>query len=525
MGKSKQENATDQQGTPVYIIISLVFAILLFAVEGLKNSIGLSSESELRLASLAFVAEGLALCFFWRRLHEGTWKTLNAIVFTAGLWVYLFLMILTPMLLPQKSYLVQQVGFWIVIASSFLLMLNILFDSKLIPSSMLTAVVGLLAGFASIWGFVSPPRSAYGEKLLSSSKNQHNSEEPDQQHDEEEMHSSAFAEDEHDEPEPNSKKATHRSEPEEDEETTPKEIDEPRIDSKKVRMKLAARAHEENDSSESANEDQAAEVEESHAPEPPKKSKRETRSSAPNKTPKSSRTEQANSETHEARGVQAQHKPHWEYAGAYGPAAWGNLSQDFRLCSKGREQSPIDIPESWALQSAVQLFYRPSTFDVIDNGHTVQYNVESGNYAVIQGKRYELKQIHFHTPSEHFVEGRSFILEAHFVHATAKGELAVLGSFIEAGPAHRGYQKLWDYMPYKKNETVRPRGVMFSPRELLPRDLAVYTYAGSLTTPPCTEKVNWNVLRETVQMSQEQINKFRAKYRMNARPVQPLENR
>ncbi|MFY7927494.1 MAG: hypothetical protein ACOVS5_01370, partial [Oligoflexus sp.] len=311
MGKSKQENATDQQGTPVYIIISLVFAILLFAVEGLKNSIGLSSESELRLASLAFVAEGLALCFFWRRLHEGTWKTLNAIVFTAGLWVYLFLMILTPMLLPQKSYLlnqvtllryksymlnqvtllpqksylVQQVGFWIVIASSFLLMLNILFDSKLIPSSMLTAVVGLLAGFASIWGFVSPPRSAYGEKLLSSSKNQHNSEEPDQQHDEEEIHSSAFAEDEHDEPEPNSKKATHRSEPEEDEETTPKEIDEPRIDSKKVRMKLAARAHEENDSSESANEDQAAEVEESHAPEPPKKSKRETRSSAPNKTP------------------------------------------------------------------------------------------------------------------------------------------------------------------------------------------------------------------------------------------------
>jgi hypothetical protein len=235
MGKSKQENATDQQGTPVYIIISLVFAILLFAVEGLKNSIGLSSESELRLASLAFVAEGLALCFFWRRLHEGTWKTLNAIVFTAGLWVYLFLMILTPMLLPQKSYLVQQVGFWIVIASSFLLMLNILFDSKLIPSSMLTAVVGLLAGFASIWGFVSPPRSAYGEKLLSSSKNQHNSEEPDQQHDEEEIHSSAFAEDEHDEPEPNSKKATHRSEPEEDEETTPKEIDEPRIDSKKVR--------------------------------------------------------------------------------------------------------------------------------------------------------------------------------------------------------------------------------------------------------------------------------------------------
>jgi carbonic anhydrase len=201
------------------------------------------------------------------------------------------------------------------------------------------------------------------------------------------------------------------------------------------------------------------------------------------------------------------------------------LDESFRTCSIGLEQSPINILNEWPVRNAIELDYKRSTFQVIDNGHTVQVNVERGSFATIAGQRYELKHINFHAPSEHLVENRPYQMEVHFVHGNERGQLAVIGAFINPGKIHEGYQTIWDYMPVKSQQPIKPYHVTLDLRSLLPTSLTAFHYAGSLTTPPCTENVSWNILHATLKLSQEQIDRFKLKYPMNARPAQPLNYR
>ena len=214
---------------------------------------------------------------------------------------------------------------------------------------------------------------------------------------------------------------------------------------------------------------------------------------------------------------------HWGYRGETGPTAWASLSAEFETCEAGVEQSPIDIvfADAVAADSADPgLDWQAGDLEILNNGHTIQANVPEGNTSVLNGETYNLLQFHWHRPSEHTVDGDAFAMELHFVHANEAGDLAVLGVLLEEGDGNPLYDILWDAQP-EEGETTTVGDIDFS--QLLPDDLGTYIYAGSLTTPPCSEGVAWNVLETPVSMSAEQVGAFL--YDGNARPVQPVNDR
>ena len=217
--------------------------------------------------------------------------------------------------------------------------------------------------------------------------------------------------------------------------------------------------------------------------------------------------------------------PHWDYRGEGGPQAWGGLRPEFSTCATGTRQSPIDIRDGIGVDlEPVQFDYRASSFRVIDNGHTIQVNIGSGNTIQAMGRRYELLQFHFHRPSEERIDGRQFDMVAHLVHKDPEGRLAVVAVLLDRGSMQPLIQTVWNNLPLEKGEEVGARAVI-DLNHLLPADRRYYTYMGSLTTPPCSEGVLWMVMREPVQMALSQIDIFARLYPMNARPIQSAAGR
>ena len=216
---------------------------------------------------------------------------------------------------------------------------------------------------------------------------------------------------------------------------------------------------------------------------------------------------------------------HWDYTGPAGPQTWGGLKPEFSLCGNGQRQSPIDIRGGLSVDlEPVRFDYQSSRFSVIDNGHTVQANLAPGNAIEIGGNRFELQQFHFHRPSEERIDGRQFEMSVHLVHKDPQGKLAVVTLLLEKGPAQPAVQKVWNNLPLEKNQDV-PARVALDLNEILPADQRYFTYMGSLTTPPCTEGVQWVVMRQPVTVAPEQIDLFARIYPMNARPVQQAAGR
>jgi carbonic anhydrase len=196
---------------------------------------------------------------------------------------------------------------------------------------------------------------------------------------------------------------------------------------------------------------------------------------------------------HRAGG--AGHEVHWSYAGEGGPSAWGGLKPEYGICSRGTRQSPIDIRDGIAVELTPPVFeYRPSGFSVVDNGHTVQVDVAPGNSIVVNGRRYDLVQFHFHRPSEERINGRQFELSVHLVHRDTEGRYAVVAVVLERGAAQPVVQQVWNHLPLEKNEPLAAQ-VPIDLEALLPQDRRYYTYMGSFTTPPCSEGVLWMVMQ------------------------------
>jgi len=230
----------------------------------------------------------------------------------------------------------------------------------------------------------------------------------------------------------------------------------------------------------------------------------------------------------------AAEEPHWDYHSHGGAGGWDELTEAgvpaFPDCSLGR-QSPIDIPRRAPVSEGLTVDYRETKLAVLNNGHTIQVSYESGSTMTTGGKTYHLLQFHFHSPSEHWIDGRPAALEAHFVHQADDGEYAVLGVLMNQGDANAAFQAVIDVMPDAEATVNASRSI--SAAGFLPRALAYYGYDGSFTTPPCTEGVKWHVLTESIGVSQDQISRFQAlpflnhdsAFLGNARPVQPLNGR
>jgi len=219
------------------------------------------------------------------------------------------------------------------------------------------------------------------------------------------------------------------------------------------------------------------------------------------------------------------HGHHWSYEGATGPDKWGSLDAANAVCTSGTQQSPIDLIEPVSArqpQLEVAWHRRPDT--VVNNGHTIQLNFAAGNTLKVGDRSYALTQFHFHHPSEHLVKGKAFAMEAHFVHAGADGGLAVVGVLISPGSSNAAFEKIAATMPVKEGPPV-PADPAIDPNGLLPERRAYYRYEGSLTTPPCSETVNWLVLAERIEVAEADIARFAKVYPKNARPIQNRNRR
>lgn len=212
---------------------------------------------------------------------------------------------------------------------------------------------------------------------------------------------------------------------------------------------------------------------------------------------------------------------HWSYGDQ---RAWAGVSG---VCGRGTEQSPINLSSAAPMAEVPDLtpHYLPLAGAVVNNGHTLQFNpAQSGATLSIAHDAYAFAQFHFHAPAEHTLDRRAYPAELHFVHRNEAGQLAVVGVFIEEGAENSALAALLAHAPRQSGDEFAEE-LSVNLTALLPPDRAYFAYAGSLTTPPCTEGVRWNVLRTPITASMEQIAALREALGSSSRHVQPVNGR
>ena len=217
---------------------------------------------------------------------------------------------------------------------------------------------------------------------------------------------------------------------------------------------------------------------------------------------------------------------HWGYEGHAGPENWGSLSPEYEMCGKGMNQSPIDLTGMIEAELApIAIDYKESALDVVNNGHTIKASYDAGSTITVNGHTFKLLQVHWHTPSENHIEGKSFPMEAHFVHSDDAGNLAVISVMYEEGAENAAIAPVWDNMPAMSGNTSKG-AAKISAMNMLPESKDYYRFNGSLTTPPCSEGVLWMVMKAPVTASAAQIEKFHGTFHHDTnRPVQPVNAR
>ena len=218
--------------------------------------------------------------------------------------------------------------------------------------------------------------------------------------------------------------------------------------------------------------------------------------------------------------------PQWSYEGADGPAAWGELDASYAACGAGTQQSPIDLADAVSadIDPASIRWKSVKLRAIVNKGYTIQVDTPGAGDMVLDGSPYDLVQFHFHHKSEHTLDGKQFPMEVHFVHQATKGDdLAVVGVFFAEGAENAVLKPIWDALPSRPGRASSD--ALVDATKLLPASSTAYRYAGSLTTPPCSEVVAWTVFKEPVSASADQIAAFAKLFPNNYRPVQPLNRR
>lgn len=218
-------------------------------------------------------------------------------------------------------------------------------------------------------------------------------------------------------------------------------------------------------------------------------------------------------------------KPKYGYTGAVAPEKWGQLSPEYAACSKGTSQAPLNIVTAKTVKDAKSQPLRPS----YSTGPAEVTNTGTGMKVKLKGDLkigsadYKLLEFHFHAPGEEAINGVHYPLNAHIVHVNDAGNLKVISVNLKVGASNTYLDSFWSKLPAKKDGSVKVD--LPSLVGLLPSSLDYYTYSGSLTTPPCTEGVQFFILKKPVTISAKQLEAFVKLYPVNARPVQPLNGR
>ncbi|KAF5450256.1 hypothetical protein F2P56_030623 [Juglans regia] len=218
-----------------------------------------------------------------------------------------------------------------------------------------------------------------------------------------------------------------------------------------------------------------------------------------------------------------------------GPSQWGEIHPEWSLCKYGSMQSPIDL-----LNERVEIVshlgrlnrnYRPSNATLKNRGHDMMLEWEGGAGNIkINGTQYVLMQIHWHSPTEHAINGRKFDLEMHMVHESSDGKVAVVGIMYTIGRPDSFLLSIRHLLSAVagNRENVTAVGIV-DPKNIKIGSRKYYRYIGSLTTPPCNENVVWTIVRKVRTVTREQIRLLRGAVHddseTNARPLQPINRR
>jgi len=223
---------------------------------------------------------------------------------------------------------------------------------------------------------------------------------------------------------------------------------------------------------------------------------------------------------------QNKHAEVWSYEGKTGPKFWGQLDPSYKIAETGRRQSPVSLnsQEAEAMELPELNFnYRPEQIVSRNNGHTIQHDELPGSFMYVGDRKFALEQFHVHTPSEHLIDGKQFDMELHFVHKAADGKVAVVAVLVQ--PDENAKLSIPTYtLPNREGEVVAYQGRR-NPADFLPENREYFFYNGSFTTPPCTEGVEWIVMKEPLRISPAVIRHFRSTLSANNRPVQLLYDR
>ncbi|WP_367104359.1 carbonic anhydrase [uncultured Psychrobacter sp.] len=217
----------------------------------------------------------------------------------------------------------------------------------------------------------------------------------------------------------------------------------------------------------------------------------------------------------------------WSYSGSTGPEYWGDV-EGASACKIGQEQSPIDITRvtASAMDAPTINYGKSASLSIDDDGHTIVYTPSTAENTInINNERFELKQFHYHTPSEHQLGSQKYPAEVHFVHANSDGNLAVVGVMLQQGQPNSVMRTLLDGTQLSSNNNAEYTADNIDLSALIPAMPTFYHYQGSLTTPPCSEQVQWYVTKEPLELAGEQLAIMSQLYEGNNRPIQPQGSR
>jgi carbonic anhydrase len=206
------------------------------------------------------------------------------------------------------------------------------------------------------------------------------------------------------------------------------------------------------------------------------------------------------------------------------------LDPSFYLAGEGKAQSPININTS-DLGSADGLakpvfHYRTTEYILYDNSHTIAVMPKTpDNRIVLDGLEYILQRFEFHTPSEHTIDGKSFDIEIHFFHEDAAGNVAVVSVLLDEGEENQALKEVFSYMSWVPVGGSIELDEPINLNSLFDDAVPLYRYDGSLTMPPCTEGVKWNVYSRTITAARYQLVAAKGIYMKNNRPIQGLNER
>lgn len=228
------------------------------------------------------------------------------------------------------------------------------------------------------------------------------------------------------------------------------------------------------------------------------------------------------------KGGASDEVPQFEYSGDNGPGFWGELTTAWANCAVDARQSPIDLSAATVDEALepLSLDLHGTPLAIFNDGHTIEQEYENGSTLAFAGITYDLLQFHFHTLSEHTIEGERGAMELHAVFRNeASGNLAVIGMLYEIGKENEFLALFDDRLPVKKGDEVDDEGTEVDLAEGLTDTAEYYTYPGSLTTPPCSPIVTWIVLKERAELSADQFKAFRDILGNDFRPLQERNGR